>query len=267
MPHTPALRANQALRAAATLWFAIALAGQAIFVIYIVSFYGGAVLANDWSRWNKVLSAGYIRGDSMGNAALAAHLAIAAIITLAGPLQLIPAVRARFPAFHRWSGRVYITTAVVTALAGTYMIWTRNGVGDMTQHVGSTLNAVLIILCAAMALRYALQRQFDRHRRWALRLFLVVSGSWFFRVGLLFWIMVNGGPAGFDAKTFTGPALNVLVFAESLLPLAVLQIYLAARDGRRAYGKFAMSAGLAMLTACMGTGIVGASMGMWLPRI
>jgi hypothetical protein len=267
MLNPPALRAQQALNAAARFWFAIALTGQAIFVVYIVSFYGGAVMAGDWSRWNKVLAAGYIRGDSIGNAALAAHLAIAAVITLAGPLQLIPVIRTRFPVFHRWSGRVYLLTAVVTSCAGTYMIWTRNGVGDATQHLGSTLNAVLIVLCAAMALYHAVQRRIAVHRRWALRLFMVVSGSWFFRVGLLFWILVNHGPAGFDPKTFTGPALNFLVFAQSLLPLALLEIYLSARDGQHAVGKFAASAGLVVLTLAMGVGIFGATMGMWLPHL
>lgn len=267
MPQTQVLRANQTLKATAAFWFAVALIGQAIFVVYIVSFYGGAVIADDWSRWNKVLPAGYIRGDNIGNAALAAHLAIAAIVTLAGPLQLIPQIRGRFPTFHRWSGRVYLLTAVVSSIAGLYMIWTRNATGDTTQHLGTSLNAVLNILCAAMALRYALLRQFDQHRRWALRLFLVVSGSWFFRVGLLFWILVNGGPAGFDPKTFTGPAINVLVFAQSLLPLAILQVYLGARDGRHAAGKFAMSAGLVALSVCMSVGIFGAAMSMWLPHI
>ncbi len=267
MQHPQTLLANQTLRAAATFWFAIAIIGQVIFVTYIVSFYGSAAVAGEWSRWNKVLAAGYIRGDTIGNAALAAHLAIAAIITLAGPLQLIPQIRARFPTFHRWNGRIYLLTSVVTSLAGTFMIWARHGVGDTTQHLGSTLNAVLILLCAAMALHYALQRRFDGHRRWALRLFMVVSGSWFFRVGLLFWIIVNAGPAGFDPKTFTGPALNILVFAQSLLPLAILEIYLGARDGKHVIGKFATSAALLMLSVGMGIGIFGATMGLWLPHM
>ncbi|MBV6321062.1 DUF2306 domain-containing protein [Duganella violaceipulchra] len=260
------VRAGQALKAAAAFWFAVMVAGQAIFVAYIASFYGGAVAAGDWMRFNKVLPVGYVPGDRVGNAALAAHLAIAALVTLAGPLQLIPALRARFPAFHRWNGRVYVTVAVVTAIAGAYMVWTRNAAGDMTQHWGTTLDAVLIMLCAVLAVRHARARRLDLHRRWALRLFLVVSGSWFFRVGLLFWLLVNGGPVGFDPKTFTGPALNLLVFGESLLPLTLLELYLRARAGGGAR-KLAAAAGLTLLTLAMGVGIVGASMAMWLPHI
>jgi hypothetical protein len=267
MPPARLAHANQALKAAATFWFTVAAIGQAIFVAYILSFYGRAVLAGDWRRWNKVLAAGYVHGDTIGNLALAAHLAIAVLITAGGVLQLIPQVRARWPVFHRWNGRIYLLVAVATSLAGAWMIWTRKVAGDLPQHLGTTLNAVLILLCAGMALREALRRDVKAHRRWALRLFLVVSGSWFFRVGLLFWILVNGGPAGFDAETFRGPALTILSFAESLLPLLALEVYLRARDGAHAPAKFAASAGLFVLTAAMGAGIVGAAMGMWIPLI
>lgn len=260
-------RAGRLLSHAAAFWFAVMVAGQAVFATYIVSFYGGAAAAGDWLRWNKVLPVGYVPGDRVGNSALAAHLAIAALVTLAGPLQLIPAVRARFPVFHRWSGRVYAAVAVLTAVAGIYMVWTRNAAGDMTQHWGTTLNGALIMLCAFMAVRHAMARRLDAHRRWALRLFLVVSGSWFFRVGLLFWILVNGGPVGFDPKTFTGPALNVLVFGESLLPLALLELHLRARHAGGPRLQLAAAAGLALLTVAMGLGIFGASMAMWLPLI
>ncbi len=43
------------------------------------------------------------------------------------------------------------------------------------------------MICAAMALHYALARNIDAHKRWALRTFIVVSGVWFFRVGLMLW--------------------------------------------------------------------------------
>lgn len=266
MSHAAPLPARRALNAAATFWLAAAVAGQSIFVAYIASFYGRAALAGDWERWNKVLAAGYVRGDGVGNAALAAHLAIAVLITVAGPLQLLPWLRARWPAVHRWIGRIYLSVAVVTSVAGVYMVWTRKVSGDLPQHLGVTLNAVLIVVCAAMALRHALRRRLAAHRAWALRLFMVVSGSWFFRVGLLFWIIVNGRPVGFDPDTFVGPALSILTFAESLLPLAVLEAYLRARDGRP-WCRSATAGLLAVLTVAMGIGIAGSATMMWLPHI
>ena len=259
--------AEAALRNAARFWFVVAASGQLMLVAYIAAFYGRAAARGDLQAWNKVLPHGYVAGDTVGNAALVAHILLAAIITLGGVLQLIPQIRTHAPVFHRWNGRVYIVTAFVASLTGFYMVWFRGTVGDFTQHFAISINALLIMLCAAMALRYALARDFRMHRRWALRLFLVVSGVWFFRVGLMFWVAVNKGPVGFDPKAFEGPFLSFLSFAQYLLPLAVLELYLRAQDRGSATGRFAVAGLIGVLTIAMGIGIVVATMGMWLPRM
>jgi hypothetical protein len=260
--------AGKALKAAAALWFLVAVAGQWIFAAYILTFYGRAILDGDLGRWSKVVSPGYVHGDAMGNLALAMHLVVAVIITVGGPLQLIPQVRARAPVFHRWNGRAYLITAFLAAISALYLVWIRGGVfGNAMQHAGISLNAVLILFCGAMALRYALLRRFDVHRRWALRLFLVVSGAWFIRVGAMCWMILNGSPGGFDPVMFQGPILDYLSFAHYLLPLAVLEIYLRTQDRARAAGKFAMAGGLLVLTVAMGIGIFGAAVRLWLPRM
>ncbi len=114
----------------------------------------------------------------------------------------MPWVRRRAPAFHRWNGRLYLLTALTISAAGLYIVWFRGSIGDLGQHLGISLNAVLILVCASFALRHAIARNIAVHRRWALRLFLVVSGVWFFRIGLMAWLIVNHGPVGFDMKTF-----------------------------------------------------------------
>ena len=259
---------STALRMAAGLWFAVACIGQWLMVVYIATFYGRSALAGDFPRWNRLLYHGYIPGDSIGNAALATHILLAAVITASGTLQLIPQLRARAPSFHRWNGRLYILSAFTTSTVALYLVWIRGGVvGDLSQHLAVSLNAVLILLCAAMALRYAIARDFRTHRRWALRLFLVVSGVWFFRVGLMLSFLVFQGPFGFDPITFQGPFLTFLAFAQTLLPLAILELYLRTQDRAGAPGHIAMAAGLFVLTLAMGAGIAGAAMGMWLPTI
>ena len=64
-----------------------------------------------------------------------------------------------------------------------------------------------------------------------------------------------------------GPFLTFLGFAQYLLPLAVLEIYLRTHDRAGAQGRLAMATGLLLLTIAMGIGIFAAFMGMWLPRI
>src|SRR5687768_16992945 len=260
--------ADTALKTTARLWFAVAVAGQWIFAYYVAAFYGGAALRGGFEEWNKVLPHGYVAGQTMGNVAVAAHLFLAVLITVGGPLQLIPKLRSWAPAFHRWNGRFYLPAVFLTSIAGLQMVWTRKGnTGDLTQHLGITLDAILIMVFAVLALRYALKRDIRTHRRWALRLFMVVNGVWFFRVGLMFWIAVNQGPAGFNPKTFTGPFLSVWAFADYLLPLAILEIYLRTKDSASVRGRFAMAGGLVIVTLAMGVGIAVATMGMWLPRM
>jgi hypothetical protein len=275
LPGRPAIRrsgfearADAALTGAARFWFVVTVCGQWLFAVYIVALYGGAATRGDLGAWNKVLPHGYVPGQTVGNLALGAHLLFAAILSVGGPLQLVPWVRARVPAVHRWIGRVYVPTAFVAGVTGLYLSLSgRKVVGDLSQHVAIVLNGVLVLACAVMAWRTAVARDFRAHARWALRLFLAVSGVWFFRVGLMFWLAVNGGPAGFDPETFRGPFLTVLAFAQYLLPLAVLEAYLRSRSDGGAFARLATAVALVLLTAAMGLGILVAAKVMWLPRL
>jgi len=259
--------ADRALKAAAGFWFVVAVLGQLVFAFTVASFYGLSAARGNWQQWNKTMTHGYTPGHPMGNLAVAIHLSSAVIILLSGAIQLIPLIRRRAPSFHRWNGRIYFVTAFAISIAGLYMMWFRGTVGDLPQHLGQSLDAVLIMLCAAMALRYALARDFKTHRRWALRLFMVVSASLFIRAGIFLSFLLNHGPFGFNAVTFSGPFLTFMSFGQYLVPLAVLEIYLRTQDRAGAPGRFAMAAGLFVLTVAMGAGIVAVTMGQFLPNI
>jgi tetratricopeptide (TPR) repeat protein len=263
----PSAVAATSLKAAVRFWVAMVVIGQLIFAFTVASFYGRAAVRGDLQVWNRFMTHGYIPGDRAGNLAVVIHLVSAVIINLAGAIQLIPQIRDRAPSFHRWNGRLYIVTAFTISIAGLYMMWVRGSSGDLSQHLGTTLMAALIMLCAAMALRYALARDFKTHRRWALRLYLVVSASLFIRAVLFLSLFLNRGPFGFDPNTFTGPFLTLLAFAQYLVPLAVLETYFRAQDRGGAPGRFAMTAGLLVLTVALGAGIFTVTLGVWLPAI
>jgi hypothetical protein len=259
--------ARRALETSARLWFLTAVAGQWMFAAYVAVYYGGAALRGDLAHWNLVLPHGYVEGETFGNAVVAAHLALAFLVLVGGPLQFVAAFRERLPALHRWNGRLYLVTTINTAAVGLYMVLTRGTVGDLSQHVAICFNALLIVMSGAFAWIAAVTRDFAAHRRWVLRLFLAVGGVWFFRVGFMAWVGYHGAPVGFDARTFTGPFLTILSFAQTLLPLAVLELYFRAQRSERPAWSFAMAGALAALTFVMGFGIFVAAHVMWLPRI
>jgi len=258
--------ARRALESSARFWFLTAVAGQWLFAAYVAVYYGGAALRGDLAHWNLVLPHGYVEGETFGNAVVAAHLALAFLVLVGGPLQFVAGLRARLPRLHRWNGRIYLVTTMSTALVGLYMVMTRGTVGDLWQHIAICLNAILIVMFGAFAWLAALMRDFAAHRRWAMRLFLAVGGIWFFRVGFMAWVGWLGAPVGFDAQTFTGPFLTVLSFAQTLLPLALLELYLRAKDGGPV-ARAAMAATLAGGTFVMGFGIFVAANVWWIPRI
>lgn len=258
---------DRILASTGVLWFIAAAAGQWIFVYYVAALYIPVLSIKGLPGLAETsLPEGFVAGDTVGNLAIAFHVLVAIIIIGGGPLQLIPQIRRRFPAFHRFVGRTYMTTAVATSFAGLYLVWTRGVVGGMAGHLAISLDAILIILFAAIAVRFAMARQIDRHRRWAMRLFMVVSAVWFFRIGVMFWFLATGG-VGIDPETFTGPFITFLYFGQMFVPLLFLEIYFRAQDHQRAAPKIAAALLILLATGATAVGVFAATMGMWLPRI
>ena len=257
--------AETALKAATRFWFAVTVIGQLAFGFAVASFYGLTALRGDYHGWT--ITNGHMPGITIQTPAVAIHLISAVIVMLAGAIQLVPQVRSRFPVFHRWNGRLYLLIAVAISGAGLYMTWSRGSVGDIPQHLGSTLNAILIWLFAGIALRYALGRNFATHRRWALRLFLAVSASWFIRIMIFLTFLVFKGPVGFDQATFTGPLLTAMSFAQYLIPLAVLELYFRAQDRPGAWRRMAAAGMLFVVTLVMGAGLFAVTMAVWVPQV
>jgi len=259
--------ADSALSAATKFWFVVTMLGQLVFGFTVASFYSMTAMRGDLHLWSRFITHGYVVGDTMGNLAIVMHVGSAVVLMFAGGLQLVPQIRSRFPVFHRWNGRIYAFAAVAVSAAGLYMTWIRGSVGDLSQHMGSTLNAVLIWLCAAMAVRYAMARDFRTHLRWALRLFLVASASWFLRVAFFLTLLIFKGPIGFDPATFSGPLLTSYTFGQTLVPLAILEIYLRAKDRPGALRRMATAGMLFVLTLATGAGTFAVAAAIWVPQV
>ncbi|WP_299175986.1 DUF2306 domain-containing protein [uncultured Brevundimonas sp.] len=259
--------AAAALNWAGRLWFAVAVFGQAAFIGFILAYYGVRTATGNFAGWNdKPLIDGYVEGDPMGNVVFAAHVLLASVVTLGGLMQLIPVLRRRWPGLHRWTGRVFIVIALFMALSGMWLSLVRGTSLSPVSDAALLINAVLILIFAGLAWREALKRRFDQHRRWAMRTFMVVSGVWFLRVGLMGWVVVNRGPVGMN-DTLSGPADIVLTFGSYLIPLAVLELYFAAQHSRHGAVRAAMATLLLLASAYTAAGVFGTIAFMWGPYL
>lgn len=258
---------DKALKYSSIAWFLAAAVGQWIFVLYVALQYIPELTQFGFAGLkNTTLPKGYVEGDFTGNLAIAAHVLVAIIIIGSGPLQLTPQIRNRFPKFHRYVGRIYIFTAFITSFAGLYLVWTRGVPGGMVGHLAISLDALLILVFGGLAINFAIKRQIAQHRRWALRLFMVVSAVWFFRIGLMFWFMTTGG-IGINPETFEGPFLTFMYFGQMAIPLLVLEGYFLAQRSKNPAIKATVAATLLIATGATILGTFAATMGMWFPRV
>ena len=150
-------------------------------------------------------------------------------------------------------------TALGVSLSGLYLIWVRGSSPTFLGAVSISLNAALIIACVALSWRAVLAHDVCAHRLWALRAYVVANGQWFFRVGVFAVAVLE--PRLVD-RFFVAWG-----FGCTLVPLAVLELYLRARADGGPLARSAMAAGLIGLSALAGIGIVGVYLSMWRPLL
>jgi hypothetical protein len=80
----------------ATVWVSVALFG-----LYILAFYAGALLDGELEGWNEVLPRLYEPTTPAATAGIALHFAAGGVILVLGCVQLLGGVRDCFPALHR----------------------------------------------------------------------------------------------------------------------------------------------------------------------
>ena len=149
------------------------------------------------------------------------------------------------------------------AVGGLWLTWGRETYLSLISAVAVSVDGALILVFAALAWRTAVRRDFEAHRRWAMRAFLAVNGVWFLRVGLMAWAIATGG-LGMN-KTLSGPADIVLQFGAYLIPLALFEAYWrAGRSARRGLQRLTVVA-MGLAAAVTALGVFGAVVFMWGP--
>lgn len=249
------------------IWLFAALIGQWLFAVYIFKQFALELFISGQSEASySHMIKGYVPGDSFGNGVLIVHLLPAIVLSACGIVQLMPIIQKRYPFIHRWNGRVFLLLGIAGALTGLYLTWLRDSRLSDISALGTTFNGLLIIVFAAFAWKFALQKQFAIHQRMAVHTFILINGVWHFRLYLMGWYMVELGPMGNNA-TLDGPADIILSFACYLLPMAFAEVYFWAKRQRANSKVWAAAALLTVGAAITTIGVVAATLMMWLPRI
>ena len=101
------------------------------------------------------------------------HLMPGILFTLLGPLQLTPAIRLRWPAVHRWSGRVFIASGILIAISALIMAMLFPVVVNRFVTAANYIFGIALIISLIMAFRAIVQRDFACHRAWMIRAYAI----------------------------------------------------------------------------------------------
>jgi uncharacterized membrane protein YozB (DUF420 family) len=163
---------------------------------------------------------------------LVTHILLGSVALLAACVQVWPALRRSRPAIHRWSGRVYVATALTASVC--VMIISPMGLHGANQRVANTMLAVLWFGTTLAGFRAIRQRRFADHRRWMLRSFALAFSIVAFRL----WMPVAF--AVFVPEIYTGAevdeaalnqAIGVTSWVSWVVNLLIIEWWLHRRPG------------------------------------
>jgi hypothetical protein len=98
------------------------------------------------------------------------HMVPGLIFVILGPLQFITKIRFRYINFHRWCGRIYVTSGLlvgVTALILGFVI----GFGGPVETAAVTFFSLLFLIFLGLAFFHILRHEVAAHREWMIRAF------------------------------------------------------------------------------------------------
>ncbi len=226
----------------ATVWVSALLFG-----LYILAFYFIALVKGNTAQWNEVLPGLYDKQTKAATLGMGVHFAAGGIILILGCIQLIDNVRLKYPAVHRWLGRLYVLAALGASVGGLVFIFTKGTIGGWVMDIGFTGYGVLTGLAAVATIRFARSGDLERHRAWAIRLFALAIGSWLYRMDYGFWFLFTDRLG--HTEDFRGPFDYFMAFFFYLPNLLVAEIFI----GHYQIVKTKTAKGIATLVLCVGT--------------
>ena|SRR5882672_4730922 len=100
------------------------------------------------------------------------HILPGMLFMVLGPLQFVRGLRAKHPAVHRWSGRIFLAASAVIGITGLTMVL-RDSIGGGDEKSAIVIFGSFFLFALGKALLHALHREFAQHREWMIRGFAI----------------------------------------------------------------------------------------------
>ncbi len=141
--------------------------------------------------------------------ALLLHIVSSMVALALGPFLFLNGLRARWPAVHRWLGRVYLLGVLCGGLAGLYMS-TYAYTGEIARNGFATL-ALLWLATGLMAYVRIRDGNVAEHRRWTVRNFALTFAGVMLRLELPLLSAAFGFEVAYMMVAWTSWVPNLLL--------------------------------------------------------
>lgn len=105
---------------------------------------------------------------------LRAHIELAVVSLLTGPIGTIRKIRKKSIAWHRWNGRIYVVSIVLNFIPGLYVSWF--AAGSLTIAGFLVLN-LLWLVTTLLGYLYIRRKNLVKHKEWIIRSFFLTYAN------------------------------------------------------------------------------------------
>jgi hypothetical protein len=144
------------------------------------------------------------------------HFLGGSIALFCGLPQFSARLRGRYPAVHRWTGRLYLTGVIIGVASAWYMSF--YSAFGWTMGVATFVLGVAWVATTAMAYVAVRRHQFQAHREWMIRSYVVTFAFVFFR-------LMYASPL-FAATGTMLERVTALLWLSFVVPLLITEIVL-----------------------------------------
>lgn len=103
----------------------------------------------------------------------ALHVVPGTLFLLLGPLQFVSSIRASWPKVHRYSGRVFVLSGLITATTAMTINIVFPPFGGLFKSLAVFIFSAAQIITLVVAVHAILQKNPVRHRAWMIRAFAI----------------------------------------------------------------------------------------------
>jgi len=151
-----------------------------------------------------------------------AHVLAGVAFGITGPVQFVRALRYRFGALHRLSGRIFVVSGVIIGLSGLSLLVQLTSVRTPLADIARGVFGVALLIALALSMAAIKESDFLRHRAWAIRAYAIGMGLG--AVSLVFfpiYIITGQAPTGLASDfLFVGSWVLTIAFAEVVIRLS-----------------------------------------------